>query len=194
MTRLLATDAAQPHDAVAGFAPLDLYQRREKIYTRAVEGRFQRLRTLFGLAAAARLSVAAVARLGRAPGGAVRHRVAPVLHLRRHVLAAGFHSARGAADHRRVRVVHRDVGGWPRLVRLYLSADDLDRDLHVDRAGDRGPAPRAYPTRPRAMELREGCGGAARNTRCGSAGHSSPASRSSAISRRCANWRPTWSR
>ena len=40
----------------AGFTPVDLYQRREKIFTRAIEGRFQRIRLVSGLAAAARLS------------------------------------------------------------------------------------------------------------------------------------------
>lgn len=41
---VLAMDAAAP----AEIAELDLYQKREKIYTRAIEGRFQRLRTLTG--------------------------------------------------------------------------------------------------------------------------------------------------
>ena len=40
---LIATDAA-----TAGFAPVDLYQRREKIFTRAIEGRFQRIRLYSG--------------------------------------------------------------------------------------------------------------------------------------------------
>ncbi|HEY6598236.1 MAG TPA: cytochrome c oxidase accessory protein CcoG [Pseudomonadales bacterium] len=35
-------------DAVAGFAPVDLYQRREKIFTRAMDGRFQRIRLYSG--------------------------------------------------------------------------------------------------------------------------------------------------
>lgn len=40
---LIATDAA-----TAGFAPADLYQRREKIFTRTIEGRFQRIRLFSG--------------------------------------------------------------------------------------------------------------------------------------------------
>ena len=40
---LIATDAS-----TAGFAPVDLYQRREKIFTRAIEGRFQRIRLYSG--------------------------------------------------------------------------------------------------------------------------------------------------
>jgi cytochrome c oxidase accessory protein FixG len=40
---LIATDSA-----TAGFAPVDLYQRREKIFTRAIEGRFQRIRLYSG--------------------------------------------------------------------------------------------------------------------------------------------------
>ena len=70
-------------DSVAGFAPLDLYQRREKIFTRSIEGRFQRLRAVFRMAAAARLSAAAVARLGRPAGGAVRSAARDILRLRR---------------------------------------------------------------------------------------------------------------
>jgi cytochrome c oxidase accessory protein FixG len=48
--KIIATDAAQPsHDvAAAGFAPVDLYQRREKIFTRAIEGRFQKIRLYSG--------------------------------------------------------------------------------------------------------------------------------------------------
>ena len=48
--RIIATDAGPPAAdlAAAGFAPVDLYQRREKIFTRAVEGRFQRLRLFSG--------------------------------------------------------------------------------------------------------------------------------------------------
>jgi len=41
---VLAVDAAAP----AEIGELDLYQKREKIYTRAIQGRFQRLRTLTG--------------------------------------------------------------------------------------------------------------------------------------------------
>jgi len=47
---LIASDAAAPpaDAATAGFAPVDLYQRREKIFTRAIEGRFQRIRLYSG--------------------------------------------------------------------------------------------------------------------------------------------------
>ena len=53
MTRdaqIIATDAGQPAGDVtaAGFAPVDLYQRREKIFTRAIEGRFQKIRLYSG--------------------------------------------------------------------------------------------------------------------------------------------------
>ena len=40
---IIASDAT-----AAGFAPVDLYQRREKIFTRAIEGRFQRIRLYSG--------------------------------------------------------------------------------------------------------------------------------------------------
>jgi cytochrome c oxidase accessory protein FixG len=40
-----AVSASEP---AAGFAPVDLYQRREKIFTRSIEGRFQRIRMLSG--------------------------------------------------------------------------------------------------------------------------------------------------
>jgi cytochrome c oxidase accessory protein FixG len=40
---IIASDAN-----AAGFAPVDLYQRREKIFTRAIEGRFQRIRLYSG--------------------------------------------------------------------------------------------------------------------------------------------------
>ena len=46
---LIASDARPPAElAAAGFAPVDLYQRREKIFTRAIEGRFQRIRLYSG--------------------------------------------------------------------------------------------------------------------------------------------------
>ena len=47
---LIATDSAAPsaEAATAGFAPVDLYQRREKIFTRTIEGRFQRVRLYSG--------------------------------------------------------------------------------------------------------------------------------------------------
>lgn len=41
-------DASDPTAGVAGFAPVDLYQKREKIFTRNVTGRFQRLRLYTG--------------------------------------------------------------------------------------------------------------------------------------------------
>ena len=47
---IIATDASRQSDegAAAGFAPVDLYQRREKIFTRTIEGRFQRIRLFSG--------------------------------------------------------------------------------------------------------------------------------------------------
>jgi cytochrome c oxidase accessory protein FixG len=52
-SQLIATDAgsagaASVADQVDGFAPVDLYQKREKIFTRSIEGRFQRIRALSG--------------------------------------------------------------------------------------------------------------------------------------------------
>ncbi len=48
-SELIASDAAPAANATAaGFAPVDLYQRREKIFTRAIEGRFQRIRLYSG--------------------------------------------------------------------------------------------------------------------------------------------------
>ncbi len=52
-SRLIATDAdtvdaASVADHVDGFTPVDLYQKREKIFTRSIEGRFQRIRALSG--------------------------------------------------------------------------------------------------------------------------------------------------
>ena len=45
--RLIAT-APAGDDATAGFTPVDLYQRREKIFTRTIQGRFQRIRMYSG--------------------------------------------------------------------------------------------------------------------------------------------------
>jgi cytochrome c oxidase accessory protein FixG len=45
---LIATDAGTDPDHVVGFAPVDLYQKREKIFTRSIAGRFQRIRALSG--------------------------------------------------------------------------------------------------------------------------------------------------
>jgi len=47
--RIIASDTGESvADEVGGFAPVDLYQRREKIFTRSITGRFQRLRALSG--------------------------------------------------------------------------------------------------------------------------------------------------
>jgi cytochrome c oxidase accessory protein FixG len=42
------TEETDPSASVAGFAPIDLYQKREKIFTRNITGRFQRLRLYTG--------------------------------------------------------------------------------------------------------------------------------------------------
>ncbi len=46
--QIIATDAADRSADTAGFTAVDLYQSREKIFTRAVEGRFQRIRLVSG--------------------------------------------------------------------------------------------------------------------------------------------------
>jgi cytochrome c oxidase accessory protein FixG len=43
-----AATPSDAHEEFPGFAPLDLYQKREKIYTRKVSGRFQRLQLYTG--------------------------------------------------------------------------------------------------------------------------------------------------
>ena len=49
---MIATDAGNAGDVGCGshrgFAPVDLYQKREKIFTRSISGRFQRIRALSG--------------------------------------------------------------------------------------------------------------------------------------------------
>jgi cytochrome c oxidase accessory protein FixG len=46
---LIAKDKSESiADEVGGFAPVDLYQKREKIFTRSITGRFQRIRALSG--------------------------------------------------------------------------------------------------------------------------------------------------
>ncbi len=45
---IIATDAHRAVDQVGSFAPVDLYQKREKIFTRSVSGRFQRIRLYSG--------------------------------------------------------------------------------------------------------------------------------------------------
>jgi cytochrome c oxidase accessory protein FixG len=52
-SQLIASDGGedgrpQASVATAGFAPVDLYQRREKIFTRSIEGRFQKIRLYSG--------------------------------------------------------------------------------------------------------------------------------------------------
>jgi cytochrome c oxidase accessory protein FixG len=47
--QIIATDADDAGNSdTAGFTPVDLYQRREKIFTRTIEGRFQRIRLVSG--------------------------------------------------------------------------------------------------------------------------------------------------
>ncbi|MNF97390.1 hypothetical protein D3C84_802180 [compost metagenome] len=78
-----------------------------------------------------------LAQLGRPPGCLVEPAGAQVLHLRRHLLATGFHPAVGPADHLRLwPVLHYRVRR-PGLVRLYLPAKRLDLDLHVVRKSHR---------------------------------------------------------
>ena len=46
--RQITPPAPEPEPEIEGFASVDLYQRREKIFTRAVSGRFQKLRLFSG--------------------------------------------------------------------------------------------------------------------------------------------------
>ena len=87
-------------------------------------------------------------RPGRAgPGGADRHAwPARVLLLDRD-LAAGSLLPDLLADARRLRPVPRDQHRGPRVVRLHLPADRLDRPVHVGRAPDRGRPRRPHPPR-----------------------------------------------
>ena len=84
--------------------------------------------------------------------------------------------------------VHR--GGRAAVVRLRLPADGLHRDLHVDRAQDRGRPQRAHEARREPWIAAQGSGARRPSTASGSRSRCGPASPSSATSRRSAScWR-----
>ena len=163
------------------------YVAQEKIYPREIDGPLRAAARAVRVGAARHLLPAAVAGLGRAPGGAVRPAGAQVLHLRADVLAAGFHLSRLAADHRGAGAVllHR-VGGrlWcgyacPQTVwtEAFLW---MERFAEGDRTARRSStAVPGTPTSSRASRPSNSCGS---RSRCG------PASPSSASSRRSARW------
>ncbi len=47
-SQIIARSPPVESEEAAGFTPVDLYQRREKIFTRSIEGKFQRIRMISG--------------------------------------------------------------------------------------------------------------------------------------------------
>src|SRR5581483_11366883 len=71
------------------------------------------------------------------PGGPAVTLQRTLLLLRSRTLAAGYRLSRRPADHGRGRLVPGHQPRWPRVVRLHLSANGVDRPFHVGRAPDR---------------------------------------------------------
>src|SRR5471030_2011160 len=84
---------------------------------------------------------ALAARPGAAgPGDTARYFQRALLLLQPGALAAGYLAARRSADPGRGWPVPGDQRVWPALVRLYVSANGMDRPVHVGRAlGRRRP-------------------------------------------------------
>ena len=80
---------------MGSFAPVDLYAKREKIFTRAVTGRFQRIRLYSGWPFLLAYLGVPWLDVGWPPGGVIRSARAPLLRILHHVLAPGFHAVTG---------------------------------------------------------------------------------------------------
>ena len=140
-----ADRATRPRDA-AGAA---LRHPRQGLSARGARHLCARVKWAVLIVLPRRLLPAALAALGprprRArPGDAARSRRPARLLLRPRDLAAGHLLPHRLADPRRGRPVPRHQPVRPRLVRLHLPADGVDRSLHVGRAPDRGRPQRAH--------------------------------------------------
>ena len=173
-----------------------LYADRVKVYPQRVGGLFRRIKWAVLDRPAGDLLSRAVAALGsraeRAePGHPGRHAGTARLFLLDRDLAAGGLLPRRPADSRSHRAVLRDLARRPRVVRLHLPADRLDRSLHVGRARHRGRPQQAHEARPGADVGREG--GQEDRQAPGLAGSSpsSPAAPGSCISTMRRPWWPT---
>ena len=125
-----------------------LYAARRKIYPQRVTGTFRRIKWIVLLRHARHLLPAAVRALGpraeRArPGGADRFPEPPLLFLLHRDLAAGSLLPHRPADPRGDGAVPDERGRRPRLVRLSLPADGVDRPVPGHRALGRRRPPRA---------------------------------------------------
>ena len=92
------------------------------------------------------------ARRRAGPGHPHRHGQPPLLFLLHRDLAAGILLHRGPAHHGRRRPVPRHLPLRPRLVRLCLPADGVDRPLHLGREQGGGRPQRPHQARRRALE------------------------------------------
>ena len=95
----------------------------------------------------AALAALASRRQPAGPGGAAVDLARALLFLQSRVLAAGHLLPDRPADHGRGHAVPGHQPARPRLVRLHLSADGVDRSVHVDRAPDRRRPQRTHEAR-----------------------------------------------
>ena len=93
------------------------------------------------------------------PGGAGRFSEPALLLLLHRDLAAGNLLPHRSPHHRRDGAVPDERGRRPRLVRLSLSADGVDRPVPDRRALVRGRPPRAHAARPAAVDRSSGSRG-----------------------------------
>ena len=136
-------------------AELPLYATRIKVYPRAVAGLWRRIKWAALVVLLGLYYLVPWLRWDRGPGAPDQAILIDLdgparLVLRRRDLAAGSLLRHRLADPGRVRPVPRDLAVRPRLVRLHLPADRVDRPLHAGRAADRGRPQRAHAARPGA--------------------------------------------
>ena len=127
----------------------------------------------------AALAALASRRQPAGPGGAALDLARALLLLQSRVLAAGHLLPDRPADHGRGHAVPGHQPARPRLVRLHLSADGVDRSVHVDRAPDRRRPQRTHEARRGTADASTPPGARRRSTPSGSASRSGPAARGS---------------
>jgi hypothetical protein len=169
---------------------VSMYQKQATIYPRAVKGLVRHLALGLRLADAAAVLRPALAAVGRPPGRAVRPGGAALLHLRPAALSAGPDLPGGAAGAVGAGLVLLHRRGRPPVVRLHLPADGLHRDLHVGRTPDRRRPHRAHAAGPGNPGARTRSCARAPSRAAWLAIACSPASASSATSRRSGSWPP----
>ena len=133
-----------------------LYEKRTAVYPKAVDGTFRRLKWVIMAVTLTIYYVTPWLRWDRGPYAPDQAVLIDLADRRFYMFGIEiwpheFYYVAGPADHGRDRPVPGHLRGRPRLVRLCLPADRLDRPLPACRALHRRRPQRPDPARPRAL-------------------------------------------